>query len=190
MVNISYFQSNKGAVFMGWKNLEEKVRDIASFRWNCNAIPETIAGIKCDCVLKPDSDNWVVIEITEERNLQKVREDIAKLRSVKNALITEDIYSKCYMVMKDKPTDSMRETGKAQKILILSVDEFRGEYFDYNSYVHIRSKKQFGSLINAETGEPEENTYVDVSYINKKSGKEFKINEIIDLLKRNKKVIL
>lgn len=37
---------------MTWQVLEQKVRDIASFRWNCAAIPETIAGVKCDCVLR------------------------------------------------------------------------------------------------------------------------------------------
>ena len=31
---------------MAWKNLEEKVRNIAIARWNCNAVAEEIAGIK------------------------------------------------------------------------------------------------------------------------------------------------
>ena len=61
---------------MNWKELEKKVREIATFRWNCNAVTETIAGVKCDCVLKLSTDHWIVIEITKENNLTKVREDI------------------------------------------------------------------------------------------------------------------
>lgn len=175
---------------MEWKDLEKKVRDIASYRWNCKAVAETIAGIKCDCVLKIDSEQWVVIEITEERNLEKIRNDIIKLRSVKNALILEEILCRCYIVMKDIPTDSMRQTGDAQKVKVVSLVEFEKEYFDYSSYVHIRERKQFGSLVNIETGEPEDNTYVNVKYYNKRNGQDYGINDIINALKRGKKVVL
>jgi energy-coupling factor transporter ATP-binding protein EcfA2 len=174
---------------MEWKELEDNVREIASYRWNCNAVSETISGIRCDCVLKLNLDNWVVIEITEENDLAKVRTDIAKLRTIKNALMVDDVYCKCYMVMKDKPTDSMRQSGDAQKITVMSIDEFKCEYFDYKSYIHIRSKKQFGSLINAETGEPEQNTYINVSYSNKKKN-DITINDIINMLKKGKKIVL
>jgi len=63
---------------MSWQHFEQRIRDIASIRWNCNAVSETIAGIKCDCILKLDSDNWIAIEITEECNLEKVRSDIVR----------------------------------------------------------------------------------------------------------------
>ena len=56
---------------MTWQNLEEKVRTIASLRWNCTAVAETIAGVKCDCVLKISDDNWIIVEITEQNKLEK-----------------------------------------------------------------------------------------------------------------------
>lgn len=175
---------------MSWQNLEDKVRAIASMRWNCAAVAETIAGIKCDCVLKLSDDNWVIVEITEQNSLEKVRADIIKLRTVKGALLTEEIYCKCYFVMKSKPTDSMRMSGSAQKIKVMSVDEFQNEYFDYAGYIHMRSQKHFGSLINIETGEPESNVYIDVSYLNRKTGEELSISDIAALLGKGKRVIL
>ncbi len=175
---------------MTWQDLETKVRCIASSRWNCNATAETVAGIKCDCILKIDSDQWIAIEITAEKDLQKVRNDIIKLRTIKNALIVQDIYCKCFIIMKDTPTDSMRQTGDEQKIKVMSLMEFQKDYFDYTSYIHIRSQKQFGSLIDFETGEPEKNVYVNVSYFNKKNGKDYSINDIINLLKKGKNIVL
>ena len=92
--------------------------------------------------------------------------------------------------MKDIPTDSMRAAGEGQRVFIRSAEEFQNEYFEYKSYVYIRKQKQFGSLINIETGEPENNTYINVLYLNKRTGQELGINDIVDLLKKGKKVIL
>lgn len=173
-----------------WKEFETRIRDIASFRWNCNAAKETIAGVQCDCVLKLHSDEWIVVEVTTEYSLEKVRTDIAKLTTVRCSLFTQNIYCRCYFVMEKVPTDSMRAAGKGQNIYVMSAEEFQNEYFEYNSYIYIRKQKQFGSLINIETGEPENNVYVNVSYLDKKSGKELDIHEIIKLLKRGKKIVL
>ena len=126
---------------MAWQKFEKKIREIASLRWNCVAIPEEIAGVKLDCVLKPEEDHWILVEITENNTLDKVRTDITKLSGVRNALFHEDIYCKCYIVMSKKPTDSMRTNGNAQKVTVMSGEEFQNEYFDYGSYVFSRSKK-------------------------------------------------
>lgn len=173
-----------------WQDLENRIRNIASYRWNCNATTETIAGVKCDCVLKPHDDEWVVVEITEESNINKVRKDITKLATIRFDLFQRGIFGRCYFVMKEKPTDSMRAAGDALKVSVRSAEEFQNEYFEYSSYVYIRKQKQFGSLINIETGEPQNNIYVNVSYLNKKTGQEVDINSIIDLLKKGKRVIL
>lgn len=173
-----------------WQNLERKIRDIASYRWDCNATTETIAGVKCDCVLKPYDDEWILVEVTEESNITKVRGDISKLVTVRNALFSEGIFGRCYFVMKDTPTDAMRAAGSAQRVLVRSAEEFQNEYFQYGNYVYIRKRKQFGSLINIETGEPEDNIYVNVSYLNKRTGQEVDVNGIIDYLSKGKRVIL
>ena len=175
---------------MTWQEFEDNIRSIAGFRWNCNAVAETIAGVKCDCVLKPEPNKWVIIEITKEESLEKVRTDIAKLNIVRHDLFARNIFSECYIVMEKKPTDSERQSADAVYIKLRSADEFRNEYFEYNNYIHRRRQKPFGSLINIETGEPENNVYVGVTYRNNKSGKELYIKDIIDLLKKGRRVVL
>lgn len=175
---------------MNWKDLERKVREIASFRWSCNATTETIAGVKCDCVLKPSTDRWIVVEITKENRLNKLRQDIAKLRTVRGTLFQQEIYCLCYFVMENTPTDSVRAAGKEQNIHVKSAEEFQNEFFDYGSYIHIRGQKQFGSLVNLETGEPESNEYINVSYLSTNNNQEIKIEEIIQLLRNGRKIIL
>lgn len=175
---------------MYWKELEKRVREIASFRWNCNAVTETIAGVKCDCVLKLHADHWIIVEATTENTLAKVREDIAKLRTIRGALFQKEIYSSCYFVMENTPTDAMRAAGNEQRIFVKSAEEFQNEFFDYGSYIHVRNQKQFGSLVNLETGEPENNEYVNVSYLNTYNNQELSIEDIVHLLKNGKKIIL
>lgn len=175
---------------MLWQDFENRVRSIAQARWRCNAVAETIAGIKCDCVLKLDRDRWIAIEITKENDLDKVRKDILKLRTIRSFLFSEEIYCKCYFVMEKRPTDSMRESGNANKISVLSFEEFQNEYFDYSSYIHLRKRKSFGSLIDVETGRPEENTYIEVKYKNRKSGEELSVLDIAKLLKKGRRIIL
>lgn len=174
---------------MGWQSFEQKIREIASFRWRINAVAETIAGIKCDCVLK-EQDRWIVIEITEENKLDKVRTDISKLVTVRNSLMVKGCFCQCYFVMKDKPTDSMRQSGEAQRIKVMSGIEFENEYFQYDNYIFSRKQGQFGSLINMDTGRPEENYYIRVAYRNKKDGSELYIDDIVKLLKNGKKIVL
>ena len=89
-----------------------------------------IAGVKCDCVLKPQPDEWIIVEITEESSLEKVRTDIAKLVTVKQSLFMNNVFARCYFVMKNTPTDSMRAAGDAQKIFVRSAEEFQNEYFN------------------------------------------------------------
>lgn len=85
-----------------WQKLEDRIREIASFRWGCVAAPEKIAGVDIDCVLKPSTDHWIAIEITQQNSLTKVREDITKLAGVRMALFGENIYCQCYFVMSEK----------------------------------------------------------------------------------------
>lgn len=176
---------------MNWQEFENQVREIASFRWGCRATSETIGGIRCDCVLEVSTEHWIAIEITQEKNLEKIRNDILKLFNIRNTLFAKkNIFCECFIIMQDIPTDSMRNTGKDQNVKVMSAEEFRNEFFDYSNYVYIRRKRQFGSLINIETGEPEDNTYVNVSYILKKSSKNLTVEDIIELLKRGKQVVL
>lgn len=176
---------------MTWQKFEDKIREIAGFRWDCAAAPRNIAGVDVDCVLKPSEDHMIAVEITTQSTLKKVRDDITKLSNVRHSLfIQENIYCQCYIVMSETPTNSMRCAGKDHNITVMSGEEFQNEYFEYGRYVHNRSQKQFGSLVNVETGAPENNTYIDVSYIQQGTNKKLKIENIIELLKKGKRIIL
>jgi hypothetical protein len=48
---------------ISWKAFEENVKLISSYIWNCNATKETIKGVNFDCVLKPNTDHWVLLRL-------------------------------------------------------------------------------------------------------------------------------
>ena len=151
-------------MILTWQELEKKVKLIASYLWNTTAVSETIAGVKCDCVLKVRPDRWVFVEISEESDLGKLRIDIAKFGIIRNAMFAENIYPELYFVTSGKVTDSLRSSGKASNITVCSVEEFESQFFDYATYVYARNQKAFGSLINIETGQPENYNYINVTY--------------------------
>jgi hypothetical protein len=175
---------------MTWQIFEKKVREIAQFRWDCDAVTETIAGVKCDCVLKPSAEEWILIEITKERNLKKVRTDVAKLAGIRSAQLQKYIVCRCYIILEDRPTDSMKACGGESNIRVVSLEEFQNDFFNYSNYVYIRKQKQFGSLVDLLTGEPEENKYVNVTYQESDSGTNYSINQLAELLREGKRIVL
>ena len=175
---------------MTWQELEQKVKLIASYLWNTPAVSETIAGIKCDCVLKVEQDKWIFVEISQESNLDKLRTDIAKLGVIRNAMFAKNIYPILYFVTSGKITDSLRASGTESFITVCTVEEFENQFFDYPSYVYLRNQKVFGSLINIETGEPENSNYINVTYYSEKNHLNVNLHDIVKKLKAGKKVIL
>lgn len=175
---------------MTWQELEKKVKLIASYLWDCPANSETIAGIKCDCVLKIKSDQYVFIEISEENDLTKLRTDIAKFSTIRNAMYLENIYPILYFVTDKNVTDSLRESGKKQGVTVCNIEEFENQFFNYSAYIYSRSQKSFGSLIDITTGQPEESSYIGVTYYSEKEHKNITINEIVKKLKDGRKIIL
>ena len=63
-----------------WKALEDYVRGVAALRWSVPCRPEHIDGVDFDGVCRISEDELVLIEITTERTLQKVRDDINKIK--------------------------------------------------------------------------------------------------------------
>lgn len=101
---------------MEWKELEEHVRDLASCHWASKANPETINGVSFDCVIKKRSDYWIIIEISKEETLDKLRTDIAKFAAVRAYLFSQSIYAESYFVC-NHPTEQMRVTGEGNSLL-------------------------------------------------------------------------
>jgi len=173
-----------------WKLLEQNVKTISSFIWNCPATSETINGVKFDCVLKPSESHWIIVETTEEMTLDKVRTDIAKFGSCRHYLFSEDIFPEFFLVMNEEPTNSMVTTGQGAKIEVLSYVSFSKRFFDYPTYAFIRNSKIFGSSVNPLSGEPDKFKYTPVFYEELKTSKEIKIKDISNCLNEGKRIIL
>ena len=64
---------------MSWKNLEDTVRNIASYIWDAPAISKTIDEVQIDCVVELRDDYLCLVEVSQNNTLEKVRTDISKL---------------------------------------------------------------------------------------------------------------
>jgi hypothetical protein len=173
-----------------WIELEKNVKKIAQLKWNCTANPETINGVNFDCVLKPDSDRWIIIEVTENQTLFKVRTDIAKHAACKFALISKGIHITNYIVLKEEPTLSMHMTGKENHVKVLSYKTFSNEFIDFQSYSHIRSQKIFGSSVNPFSGRVDEMKYTPVNYEYISQKRKVLLKGITKQLLNNKNIVL
>lgn len=174
---------------MDWKELENQVRDLASCHWAADAIPETINGVRFDCVVKKRSDYWIIIEVSKENDLEKLRIDIAKLGAVRQYLFSNSTYAESYFVC-EHPTEGMRITGKGNNLTVLSVDELRGLLVGYDSYFSLRSNQTFGSAVDRRSGTRDSSEFIDVEYTSLDGKHSYNISAISNLLKRGEKVIL
>ena len=173
-----------------WKDLEALVRQVASYIWLSPAEAEEINGVKADCVLRLKPDYWIVIEITKEETLAKLREDLAKFSSVRPYLFSKSIYCECYFVCENDPPPSLIETGRGVLVNVMSVSTFKKQFFDYGSYHYLRSQKRFGSAVDPFSGEKDDTDYVPVEYLNSSALRVYSLDDIVSLLLKNVKIIL
>ena len=113
-----------------WKSLESHVRGIATLRWNAPCRAEHIDGVDFDGVVRVSADEIIIIEITKERTLQKVRDDLNKIMPTKVRLATQGIICRAYVVLEEEPTLSMTEAGKAAHITVCSSEDFERSFFE------------------------------------------------------------
>lgn len=174
-----------------WQSLEHFVRHLGQILWHKPMTPERIDGVNFDGVMRPSDDEIIIVEITEEHNLDKIRVDVAKIAAVKLRFAAQSIVARAYIVLKEEPTPGMVDAGKAHKIHVLSSKSFASLAFDFDSYVAIRSKAPFGSAIDPVTGEPDTNAYIPVTYLAEDGVRSVTIEQISDgLIRRNRTVLL
>jgi hypothetical protein len=174
---------------MEWKDFEAHVRDLASSHWAAAANPETINGVRFDCVIKKRPDYWIIIEVSKEETLDKLRTDIAKVASVRPYLFSQNIYAECYFVCND-PTEQMRVTGKGDNLHVMSVNELRGLLVGYEAYFNLRSKQRFGSAIDRHSGERDTADFINVEYSSIDGKHAYTVTDISALLLRGEKIVL
>ncbi|MCK6592999.1 MAG: hypothetical protein L6Q76_36055, partial [Polyangiaceae bacterium] len=87
-----------------WAALEAKVRKIAAAIWGVPCVAETISGVRIDGICRITPERFVLVEVTERRDLDKVRTDILKLDTCRRAFAADSIFAECYMVTDEEPT--------------------------------------------------------------------------------------
>ena len=173
-----------------WKALEERVRTIASYIWNTQARAEEIHGVRCDAVLRPEPDQWILIEISKSTTLEKPRTDLAKFASVRPALMAEGVYAKCYFVCESTPSESLVRTAEGQRVTAISAGDLEKQFFDYRRYYFVRNNRSFGSAVDPLSGEKDNLPYVAVSYSEQTGRHVYELGELRNMLANGTKIIL
>ncbi len=175
---------------MPWRELEKNVREVAEKLWNRSAQSKVLCGVQIDCVVEIQADYVCLVEVTEEYDLQKVRNDITKLDTVSHGLLAQNIYSKKFIVLKKEPTKAMYEAGYSMQVEVISYTTFEKMWFNYNDYIYRRKGCAFGSVIDIESGLPESSSiYVPVYYYDS-TGAKYTIDDIAKKLQQNAIIIL
>ncbi|MDH4275865.1 MAG: hypothetical protein OEW08_12585 [Gammaproteobacteria bacterium] len=110
-----------------WQEVEKTIKRISEVVWCSPAAPETINGVKCDCVLKIRPDYWILVEVSESTTLTKLRTDLAKFATVRPFLFSQNIFSECFFVSLDEQT-SLIESGKGQNVEVHSPSTFATKF--------------------------------------------------------------
>jgi hypothetical protein len=176
---------------MKWQDLEGRVRELASYLWDAPAAPDTINGVKCDCVVRAKPDYWHIVEVSEENDLAKLRTDLAKFATVKPYLFSKNIYAECFFVCHELPSgSSLIESGRGQNVKVMCLDEFQSTFFDYQRYCRVRSSLPFGSARDVSSGNKDSRRYVPVQYRSVSRDRTYAVDDIAHLIAQQHRVVL
>ena len=174
-----------------WASFEDKVRAVASAIWNGNCSPANIGGVDLDGVIILSDDAQIFIEMTEERDVNKVRTDVIKLQTARTAYLQENqSYPRCYCVVNGSITRAMRDAGAPHRINVLSFAEFSAIFFDFDKYKFAREQAAFGSAINTLTGTKDDRQYIPVTYLMNGTSKVLGLSDIAGLLNDGRRLVL
>ncbi|MER8397494.1 hypothetical protein [Mesorhizobium sp. M1348] len=163
---------------------------MASLIWSRPCTPQRVGGVNIDGVTILKAELQCFVEITEEKSLSKVREDVIKLHTAKNTMFSKGVMARCFCIVNGNITPAMRDAGREQHIHVLSFDEFSKQFFDFDSYSSIRMSAPFGSSINPLTGETDDTKYVPVRYsVDGKKG-DISTKDVTEYLLGGKNVVL
>lgn len=173
---------------MDWETVEREVRSIAEAVWSSPCVSEVVAGIQCDGVIKLRADYWILIEASRSNTLEKIRTDIAKLGTLRNALFGQNIYSECYFVTPLEGFPSVRETARASNVDFHTLETFASKFLGVRQYLQERQRIAFGSAVDPD-GAADSSEYTPIEYKDA-AGKRYNIELIAKTLKAGKHIIL
>jgi tRNA A37 threonylcarbamoyladenosine biosynthesis protein TsaE len=172
-----------------WQDLEILVRIIASDLYSYRAEPKEINGIKCDAVIEKDPDSVILIEISKENTLDKIRTDLAKFANLRIYYMNKNIYAKCIFICDTKLHPSIVETAKGSFVEAISIHQFAEKLFNFKDYLYERTQKYFGSAVDPATGDNDPSDYVPVKYFEQNLG-ELEIKDIVKMILGGKYIVL
>ena len=176
---------------MQWKSLEQRIRDISALVFGKHGEKDEINGVNLDCVVKLDQGQWIIVEVSKERKLEKVRTDVLRLVMVRRTLFdNRNILAKCYFVCLFEPTTAMIQAGAEHHITVISQLAYEKQFFDYSAYLAARTQRQFGSSVHPLTGSPDDTKYISVKYEFETLGKEYDIPNIAKLINSGGMIVL
>lgn len=173
-----------------WRTFEEQVRGIAALIFGHPCNPGRIAGTNFDGVIKNGDLETVVIEISLQNDLDKVRQGITRLTLARQTLAAEATLLRGYIVLSKTPTQAMLDAASAAKMIVVSVNQFAAIYFEFPRYKDTRLAASFGSSIDPVTGKIDTVRYVPVTYERVGGGSDISIPEIAQLLLSGHNIIL
>lgn len=172
-----------------WQELEAIVRLGAEAKFGARARAETIAGVKCDCVIDLQNGSVVLIEISKERTLEKLRTDLAKFNVLRPFYFGKQIFPRCHFITLEDPTEALIESGKANHVEVQSISQFLNYLFGTLRYSTVRRTKSFGSAVDIYSGQPDETKYVKVNYFDE-AGAAFSTERIAEELLNGRTIVL
>jgi hypothetical protein len=173
-----------------WKTFEEQVRGIAALIFGQPCQPARIAGVNFDGVIKRGELETIVVEISEQNDLDKVRQGITRLTLARQTLSAEGVLLRGYIVLSRAPTQAMVEAATAAKLTVGSAGQFASLFFQFPLYKNARVASSFGSSIDPLTGDVDTVSYVPVTYERLDGGKELSIADLAETLLSGRNVIL
>lgn len=179
-----------GGMTASWKSFEAYVRAISALRYGVPCLNEHVAGVDVDGVLNISADEKVLVEMTENVTLEKVRADVLKISAVRLAQLQAGVSCKGFVVLNGEPTSSMTELGTASHVSVLSISAFENAFFNFQAYTRLRSDLPFGSAVDSETGLNDTRRYVGVSFKEKDTGKAHDVKSICSELINGKKIVV
>lgn len=177
------------ALNIKWQDLEKLVRAVAQAKFSATARAEDIAGVKCDCVIHMNDGSAVIVEISKEDSIDKLRTDLAKFAVLRPYFFQRNIFPKCYFITLIDPTPALIEAGKANFVSVYSFTQFFNVMLGILDYTNLRRKVAFGSAVDMYSGQPDESKYVRVDYFTD-GGEAYSAEKIVAELVSGRTVVL
>ncbi|UPA23213.1 hypothetical protein [Shinella oryzae] len=172
-----------------WQDFEKNVRLYAKAIWGTEFRSQMLYDRQIDAYSELNSKSAVAIEVTEQKNINKIQDDINKLYHVRaNNFSSKFISTECFIVVGFEPTPAMIGACSKVNIDVLTVEEFKSRFLPYEEYRSMRILEPFGSAIDPESGSPDTKAYVEVDFLRGESA--YSRKRIYEDISSGKSVVL